>query len=310
MSLDKIERHLNDLEALREYPSVKKERDELKASLEEAKLELKSKEDNNVALNKEATVLETALAEKESKFNEQTAQLQTRGGELSKANARIRELENLKSLADGKTLMEAEKMFLVAKQVEIDKRAIELAEKKHVEWERTGKPKEVAEEAIRKLNLTIDGLQTTEQGFYPVNKVDYDLTVKVEQTIQEEVNQNLDDEFNRRVEAKSERIAQEKIKQLVNTEWPKYVEPRVIEMDSKMRANALACIMGPWTIPCDRCMTNVSVKLGPEGTAKLLKNEFIDVICDNPNCPGKPLIGKHKRRVQLSDFIRWRIGAP
>jgi hypothetical protein len=67
----------------------------------------------------------------------------------------------------------------------------------------------------------------------------------------------LNQEFNTKVETAALARAQQKLRELTNTEWPAWyqvnVEPRIAELESKINANARQLLKGPWVFTCDRC---------------------------------------------------------
>lgn len=239
MSLDEIEKILDDLEALKEYDRVKKESDELKVEVEVTKQDSELKQDNIAALEEKNRILKSKLAEEELSRKNMEAQSKAKEDELSKLKSRNLELESLQSITNGKTLAEIEKIMLEAEQEEIGKQAEERAKSKHSEWEKTMKPKEVAEEALKQLDQVVEGLLMPEHKFFPKGTMELGLPEKVSQLIELGVNRKIDDEFNRRVEVESEKRAQEKANYVLSIEWPKWkrenMEPKVAELDSMIK---------------------------------------------------------------------------
>jgi membrane protein involved in colicin uptake len=72
---------------------------------------------------------------------------------------------------------------------------------------------------------------------------------KIDKSIKLEIEKRVDDDFRRRLELESNLRAEAKVKQVVDTEWPNYyrenIEPKVRELETKIKANALSVLKGP-----------------------------------------------------------------
>lgn len=126
------------------------------------------------------------------------------------------------------------------------------------------------------------------------------------------VSAGLNSEFERRVEKGAAERAEVKLKQLTTVEWPnwlaKNVEPKLSELGAKIRENAFELLRGPWrSIRCDRCGTEQEeLILTEQGIGDLLSLDYIEKECTNPNCKDLK-IRKHRIRIFLRDLIAAHI---
>jgi len=312
MSREKIEQYIKELEAIRCYDEVKREKDRLAIEVKklEGMLSLSDKEAERLredikrlgeevgGKEKEIKALKNEVVEKDKdigQLNEKMAQLESR----------VAELENLKATAEGKTLKEAEEVFLKAKENEVEQRAENLFTQMKLEWEKTSKPNEVFSKSIELLKSTVEALAKPGPRYFLKEVVDAGLPGKVEEIIGSEVRRRLDSEFLRRVEEKSDEKASAKLNQMVNVEWPNWlranVDPKAKELEEKIIANALSLLKGPCTITCGKCGTGQTIEFTPQGIGDLLRNRYAMVECSNPNC--RDLFTRHLIKVELKAFI-------
>ena len=138
---------------------------------------------------------------------------------------------------------------------------------------------------------------------------------KIGKLIEVEVEKRVNDDFRKRVELESNLRADAKLKQMVNTEWPKYyrenIEPRARELETKIKDNTLSVLKGPWNIECHICgkrqngiLINYSL-----GLQSLLIDGYVDLKCDGVSIfPSESPItslmsNPHSIRIQLLELI-------
>lgn len=327
MSLEKIDQYMRELEAIKYYDEVKKEMAEALSRID------KLEKDHEVETD-ELLQAKSRLEERLDKFSEEKKDLKNRLGEKEKeidslreafkvkdeesrrikleANVlknRVGELEELKVAVEGKTLGEAEKVFLEAKKEEVRRKAEERFNSMKAEWVKSEKPNEVLNNAVEWLRNVIENLGKPGPRIFLKELEDVGLPAKVEGLIKSEVDKRLDIEFERKVEEESSRKASVKLEQMVSTDWPNWfnvkVEPRARELEAKIITNAFALLKGPWFITCDRCDTEQSVELTSQGIEELLRSRYVKVECVNPNCTNW---GRHKINVALEVLISNFIG--
>jgi chromosome segregation ATPase len=313
MSLDKIDQYIRELEAIKNYDKVKAENERLSAEVRKLRSENESLKNEVSAKKNEIEMLRRELSAKEE-------EIQRLSREVEELSSRVRELEELKALADGKSLKEALELFLKVKEEEVEKKARELFEKLRSEWESRKKPKEVSKEALKTLKAIIEA---TGSGLklVPVEAAETGLVEEVEKLLRKEVERRLDEEFRRRVEEESERKSLEKLEKLKSMEWPAWfsswykerVEPQINRLESEIRQNAIKTLRGPWNLNkrCDRCGTPLSspVTLTDQGIEMLLRSGSVSVECQNPNCLDYILYpifpaGRHRVSITLRELIR------
>jgi len=283
MSIETVERYIQELEAIKNYSEVKREKEELSHKIEELKASL----DNAL---KEVSSLKGLKAHLD-------------GAEM--------------------TLEEARLDFIRAQDAEIEKRAAERFEALKLEYEAKmpqlvyqrlieifkGRlwPKEIATVVKAETEERANGILYHSEN-WPDKFKEYH-----QKQVEAGVKSGLDAEFNKRVEERANMRAQQRLRELKNEEWPKWfnanIEPRIAELQAKVNANALQLLKGPWTFTCDRCGTRFDAEVTAEGIEQLLRSGQVKSECANPQCEDHSLFStrRHTLQVSLHDLIKVRI---
>ena len=138
---------------------------------------------------------------------------------------------------------------------------------------------------------------------------------KIGKLIEVEVEKRVNDDFRKRVELESNLRADAKLKQMVNTEWPKYyrenIEPKVKELETKIKDNTLSVLKGPWNIECHICgkrQNGILINYS-HGLQSLLIDGYVDLKCDGVSIfPSESpitslMLNPHSIRIQLLELI-------
>jgi hypothetical protein len=285
VSIETIERYIQELEAIKNYPRVKREREELSQKIEELTASL----DNAL---KELSLLKELKAHLD-------------GAEM--------------------TLEEARLDFIRAQDAEIEKRAAERFEKLRADYESKmpdlvyqtlrntlGQPRwpeEIAKLIDTEAKKKADAI-LREQNNWPLwfKKL-------YEEEVKKKVGAGLNQEFNTRVETAAMARAWQRLNELTTTEWPAWyrtnVEPKVLELKNEITANALQLLKGPWVLTCDRCGRTYNAEVTAEGIEQLLRSGQVKGTCANPECEDHSLFStrRHTLQVSLHDLIELRIAA-
>lgn len=270
MSLEKIDQYIKELDAVKYYDIVKRQRDEAQERI--VKL----------------------------------------GHEVSRLEGRVKELEEFKATVEGKTLNEAMQVLLEKKEKVIKEQAKEQADEAFssmkAKWEKSEKPTEVENEAVKLLKGVVRVLGGSGPQLFLDPLMRADIPRGVEEILAKEVERRIDAEFTKRVEEKSSQEVAVKFDQMKSTERHKWlnenVEPRVTELEERILTNALRLIEGPWDIACDKCNTEQSKNFAPQEITELLSTRYVEVECVNPDCKNW---GRHKIRIQLKDIVASRL---
>ena len=138
---------------------------------------------------------------------------------------------------------------------------------------------------------------------------------KIDKLIKIEVEKRVNDDFKRRVELESNLRADAKLKQMVDIEWSKYyrenIEPKLRELETKIKDNTLSVLKGPWNIECYICgkKQDGMVINYSHGLQSLLINGYVDLKCDgfSISLSESPITGlmsnPHSIRIQLSELM-------
>jgi len=284
MSMEAVERYIRDLEAIKNYSKVVKERDEL---------------------SKKAGALEASLKS------------------TSEELARFRELKVRLIDGREISLDEARRDFLTAMDGEIEKRASERFEALKLQYEAKmpqlvyqrlvetlkGRlwSREIATVIRAEVEKRVDGILYHSENWPDRFKEYYQKEVGAG------VKSGLDSEFERRVEERAQARARERLSELVNAVWPLWfgqnIAPRITELERKANENALQLLRGPWPFTCDRCGTKFDDELTSFGVERLLAKGQIQIECVNPACEDHSLFSsrRHRFQVTLYDLIEVHI---
>jgi len=316
LSFEKIDQYIKELEAVKYYDKIKAENAALLARVKELEVELLSERRRLEELLKTIKELEEQVKVKDGEVESLRSELEVREVRIRELEervgslvSRVRELEELKVLVEGRTLKEAEEVFLRAKENEVRVLARNLFNQLKSEWEREGKPVEVMDEAIRWLKHTLEQLSKPGTPPLPKEIVESGLPEKVREILDSEVKRRVDAEFLRRVEERSEQKALEKLERLKSVEWLNWyktvVEPRILQLEYELRSNAVKALKGPWLITCDRCGTTFQVELTADDVEDLLRKGSVAVECPNPNCLDTFffIVSRHRIEITLKKLI-------
>lgn len=311
MSFKEVKDDLRDLEAIRDYDRVKKERDDCLAS----KKDLNEKYDQLVG---ELGTIREAKATTEQQNRDLQEKLQKCGAakeqaELEKAalSKEVKELKELKATAEGKTLPEVTAAVIEATNAEIEERSDTRLMEKENDWETKGKPKQVREAAIGLLQVCLRGLaQQVKLVEVDVHQAGIDGEVTL--IIDREVKRRLDSEFYKRVETESDEKAKVKVEQLAKVAWPKFVkeqvEPRAMKLESVFRTNLQIFLTNLFHIRCNKCLREQVIPIGPGLVAQLVATGTAQVECSYPDCKDGFGFWRHKMTVTLAALIEGSLG--
>ena len=274
MSIETAERYIQELEAIKNYPQVKRDKEKLSQKVEELKVSL----DNTL---KEVSSL------KGSKANLDGAQM---------------------------TLEEARLDFIRAQDAEVEKRAADRFEKLKADYEskmpqlvyqrlrdilkQPGLPKEIAKPIDTEAKKKADAILRDPDNWPPWFRELY------EEEVEKKVSAGLNQEFNARVETAAITRARQRLKELTATEWPTWyrtnVEPQIAALESKIDVGALQLLTGPWMFTCDRCGTKFNGELNASGIEELLREGLVRVECSNTACQDSGWFSRRRHTFTVS----------
>jgi predicted RNase H-like nuclease (RuvC/YqgF family) len=306
MSFKETRDDLRDIEAIKEYPVVKKKLEDCLASNQT----LDRKNDQLVkeieGLKETVTMLKQKLAQAESELEDckdASKREVTHAKELARENKKLKELQ---TSSDGKTVAEIIAATLGAQEAKIESKAAELSAEKLKIWEKGEKPTLVhqeglviavrALETIKKSGLTLLSPDVVQAGIY----------TDLREILSREVARQVDVEFQRRVEAKSDEVAAGKLLQLQKVTWPKYIEehvtPKARELASILQTALTSLLRDPFWVSCDKCLTeNQEHRLDAIAWTEIIRNGQTGLECINPNC--RDWFGRHRIKVTLVGLI-------
>ncbi len=305
MSFEKIDKYIGELEAVKNFDKVREDNLQLTQINEGQIRELTKVSTKNITLQTSLTAMRQEIKGLGKEIKLKNEELQKSEFEATRLDNRVKELEALKVIIEGKTFKEAEKALLKAIKDEVDTRANGYFEAMKTLWVKSDKPKEVFNEAVNQLEIIIKTLRKPGPRYHREELSDKELPTSVEEIIKTEVDQRLDEEFKSRIEAKSDQKAEENLGELTNVEWPKWyqtnVDPRVRELEEKIVANALNQLKGQSIFVCDKCNIQLSLTLTPQMIEDILRNRYIMVECCNPDC--RDYFHRHRIKLTLETLI-------
>jgi len=285
MSIEDIERYLQELEAIKNYAQVKQDREMLLRKIEEL----------NVSLD---NALEEVSSLKSSKAKLDGAEM---------------------------TLEEARLDFLRAQDAEIEKRAADRFEKLKADYEsqmpqlvhqrlsdvlkQPWLPVEVAKligtEARKKTDAALRDQNSWPEWFKKL----------YEEEVKKKVSAGLNQEFDARVETAAMARAKQRLNELITKEWPAWcqanVEPKIAALQTKINDGVFQLLKGPWVFTCDRCATKSNTGLTSIGIEDILTKGQVRIECSNTVCEDKGLFSsrRHTFQVSLHELIESYISA-
>jgi chromosome segregation ATPase len=287
MSLEAIERYIHEIEALKDYPRVKGERDGLAQEVLLLKNKVSQFQDQVSAL-KEKLHDETSRNKKlNEEFRSKQAEVRGLQLELDKTQNELSSLKGLKiKFAEGRelTLEEARSDFIRTREAEIERRANRkfktlaadyeakmpgLINQRLVEiLEGPAWPAEIAEVVNAKAEERAnDVLQNREK--WPESFKCYYLD-----QMKESVGLELDAEFETGVRQEAER----QLEAMKASQWREYAAGKARALATSLK-DMVKELQGTWRFTCDRCDRRLVLEIGPSEIASLLRGETIDVVC-------------------------------
>jgi hypothetical protein len=283
MSMEAIERYLQELEAIKNYTQVKLDKERLSQEVEELKVNL-------------SDALKEVSSLKESKAKLDDAEM---------------------------TLEEARLDFVRSQDAEIEKRMVDRFEKLKADYEsqmpqlvyrrlceilnQQWLPKDIAElvktEAQKRADAILHDQNRWPEWFRQI----------YEGAVEKKVSDGLNREFDSRVETAANTRAQKKLKELINSKWPAWLQaniaPKIADLESKIYSGVFDLLRGPWTLTCDRCTTSTGIELTLEEIEQMLRTGQLRVACVNPACDDSGLFSTHRHTflVSLRDLIKTYI---
>jgi len=308
MSFEPVEKYIGDLEALKHYPEVKRQRD----ALAEENALLK---DKVAGLEKEVVDVKAELARESERRKAAEDGLKVKASlaeklrsELDKVSEELKVLKDfqLKSTGGRNLIMEqARGEFLKAQESEIERRVNEKYEGLRASQE-AKMPKLVYEKLIETVkeppwpNEIASAIETRAKEIADEILRDKErwpswFNELYLEEVRVGVSAGLDAEFERRVEdGATERAG------------------KLSDLGAKIKVNAIRALEGPWQgIKCDRCGADQGAfKLTEDGISSMLTRGYIEPECINPHCEDLPAFRrrrKHRIRISILDLIAAHI---
>jgi len=271
-----LEKHVRELEALRHYPRVKKERDSLAMEVVQLKERVAALE-NEVSTQKG---LSFQLSKREAEINELAGKLAEAEKELTSLRAFKVKLPDSAEL----TLDEMRARFLHAEEDEIERKVKErltalekdmesrmpgLVHKRLIQvLESPSWPPEIVGVIDTTARQIADGI-LAEKDQWPDWFKSYYLD-----EVNALVSQQLNTEFEKRVQLEAEK----RLELMKAGEWKEYTNSKARALASSLK-DLLKELQGPWLFTCDRCDQRLSIDLSPSDLGLLLSGETIDITC-------------------------------
>lgn len=271
-----LEKHVKELEALRHYPRVKKERDSLAMEVVQLK-------ENVAALESEVSTkngLSSQLSKRETEISELT-------GKLAETEKELASLRDFKvKLPDGAelTLEEMRTQFLHVEEGEIQRKVKErllklgrnireripgLVHKRLIQLlESPSWPPEIVRVINSKAGQIANGILAARDQWPDWFKSYYLDEVNAL------VSQQLNTEFEKRVQSEAEK----RLELMKAGEWKEYANSKARALASSLK-DLLKELQGTWWFSCDRCGCRLSIDLSLSDVGLLLGGEMIDITC-------------------------------
>ena len=278
--LRSIEQYTQELEAVKYYHQIKRERDSLAAEaaqLRERLVQLEGQLKGEISAEKG---ISSQLAKTEAEVKELAGKLDEAQRELSS----VKDFKVKLPQEGDLSLEEMRARFLEAGEEEVERRAKErfgelkkdirsqmptLVHKRlMVLLRRPGWPPEIERVIDSKAKQMAESTLRDKERWPEWFKALY-----LEQ-VNGLVVQGLDSEFEKRAWAEAER----RLENLKAERWKEYTARKARELISELKG-MIRQLQGTWWFTCDRCGRRLAVEIGPSGIGSLLKGEVINVAC-------------------------------
>jgi len=279
---EKMEAYLRNLEALRHYPRVKRERDSLAVEVPRLKEKVAELESEVSAKNELC-----------SQLNKSEAEIKELAGKLEEAAKELSSLRNFKvKLPEGNGLIleEMKTQFLQKEEEEIERRAQELFQElernirsqmpsliherlvevlRHPNW-----PPEVKRLIHSRARKRADRI-LRDRDKWPEWFQAYYLD-----QVTQSVSLRLDSEFQRGVEQEAER----RLEVMKAGQWRAYTAAKARALSAGLK-DAIKELRGTWWFTCNKCTGRLAIDIGPSEIGALLRGETIDIACTTCSDP-------------------------
>lgn len=115
--------------------------------------------------------------------------------------------------------------------------------------------------------------------------------------VQQGIQLGIDEAFNTRVEFN----ANERLQQLIQVEWPRFVEENITPFCRNSLKSQLTNMVYTFIVICEKCGTTREVTLTPDNLAELIKKPSITTDCRNPRC--MDFLWRHRILITLGMVI-------
>lgn len=322
---ENFKKYFEEIDALKNYDRVKKERDELAKEKPKLKDRISGLEENVEKQSNEIDGLNSRLKEEakgradaEKKLKSESKRADDLGGRLKLTSEELDCLKSYKvKFVDGKelTVEETKEALVEAHNDEIEKRTGEKFQELKSGYE-AKMPQLIHERLIEVLKKPLWPVEIANViSTKTKERVDGILRNRLEwpswfweyyhEEVSVRVNRALDEEFDRRVDERSQEIAMRKLEKLKSQAWPEWFSQNVRPEIDK---NVFKALKGSWAgWACDKCGTKFELTLAEHDIAELLKNGRIELECPDLNCVDSGLLGlwssRHKIKISMESLI-------
>lgn len=310
--LSAIKTYVQELEALRNYPQLKTERDQLAIKA----AELKSRVEQLAAQIAE----ETARYKKTlNMLRKMESRAQGAEHKLTSAERELSALRDFKvKIPDGElSLKELRKQFLRAQVREVEAQVKERGEKLTQEMH-SRMPALIEEDLKRVLStpnwppeiakiVSSEATRITDEILRDKQKwPEWFKDYFVEQ-LEAALARELNEEFQNRVAAE----AQKSLETIKTHAWAQYSAAKASELTASLKA-MVSQLQGIRSFTCDRCGRRLTLEIGPAEIAQLLSGRTVDVTCSScADMAPPPFLFStvpHKvGSIAFADLLRWYL---
>ncbi|OFY43251.1 MAG: hypothetical protein A2Z69_00555 [Bacteroidetes bacterium RBG_13_44_24] len=276
--LTAIENYVRELEAIKDFPHTKAQRDLLLAENTTLKDRVKQ------LTRDDSTARKTLI-----KLSKREAEVKDLTRKLDELHKKLSALEGFKvTLSAGEsTLEKMRREFIQAQNEEIEARTKERVEEA-VKKLQSKMPDLVEREFLKVLNssqwppemekaVALQARKFTEEWLHDRESWPDWFKDYYAGEVKEAITKGLDKEFEKRVEAG----VVSRLEDIKTHVWEQYSADKARQLSSNLRS-MVTQLQGAWGFKCDRCGRNIDVPIGPTEIAQLLGDKTIEITC--PSC--------------------------
>ncbi len=309
MNIEETEQAIRELDAVKNFAEQKEQLERALREIGELAEELKN---CSTKLEDEKTRSEALQKERErcdEVTKAQQKELKNERQKTSDLTAKLEDLHNLRSIWEGKTLIEVIAFEQKAREDEITRRSKEQLGVIRDAWEKDEKPIQVQDAAMSALRRILDDFDAPGPHHFADGGPEGELAKTVAKLLGSKIKAKAETDFLSKGKELAERMTRDMFDQRKKGVWSRYAEerlgPNLRELQAQIIISFAKFIEGEFIVSCDNCETANALRLTSDGVVEIIRRGSTLVPCANEAC--RDMFGRHNIRVSLRDLVKARL---